>query len=224
MLRTLTAAALAGAMILAAAVPASAGSRSGSYGGENYYNGTTYVGPGSGYYNQGGPYGQPYSDPYYRRVDDRYGYGSGYDNRYANNPCYDEWSNDRVVGTLLGAILGGVIGGQFGKGSGRDAAAIAGVLIGGFAGNRIAGNMDCQDQWYAQDTYYDAYEYGRPGQRYDWRNPNSGNYGYIEPSGWYQDRGQDCREYTQTIYIDGRRQTATGIACRNHDGSWRIVQ
>jgi hypothetical protein len=32
-----------------------------------------------------------------------------------------------------------------------------------------------------------------------------------------------CREFQQNIIIDGKRQKAHGTACRQPDGSWRIV-
>ena len=35
---------------------------------------------------------------------------------------------------------------------------------------------------------------------------------------------QECREYTSTTTIDGRPQRVTGTACRQPDGSWRIVR
>ncbi|NWH09646.1 MAG: glycine zipper 2TM domain-containing protein [Alphaproteobacteria bacterium] len=150
------------------------------------------------------------------------------DGRYYDGDCREDFDNEEIVGTILGAVIGGAIGGQFGKGSGRDAAAIFGALIGGFAGNRITQNLQCEDRYYAADAYYRAYEYGEPGQRYRWENPRSRNYGWVEPIRSYDEyegsyRGT-CREYTQTIYIDGRRQTAQGVACRQSDGTWRIVE
>ncbi len=32
-----------------------------------------------------------------------------------------------------------------------------------------------------------------------------------------------CREYTRQIVIDGEEQTAYGTACRQSDGTWRIL-
>ena len=32
-----------------------------------------------------------------------------------------------------------------------------------------------------------------------------------------------CRQYTHTVYIDGRPQTMRGTACRNPDGTWQAV-
>jgi hypothetical protein len=34
----------------------------------------------------------------------------------------------------------------------------------------------------------------------------------------------DCREFQQTIVIDGRAQPAHGTACRQADGSWRVTR
>jgi hypothetical protein len=41
------------------------------------------------------------------------------------------------------------------------------------------------------------------------------------PSGPSQD---NCREYQSSATIDGRPQPTHGVACRQPDGSWRIVQ
>ena len=35
--------------------------------------------------------------------------------------------------------------------------------------------------------------------------------------------GAYCRDFTQTIVIDGQPQDATGTACRQPDGGWRVV-
>jgi surface antigen len=43
----------------------------------------------------------------------------------------------------------------------------------------------------------------------------------VVPGPAYVQNGRNCRAYTETIYIDGRPQTARGTACRNPDGTWR---
>ena len=40
---------------------------------------------------------------------------------------------------------------------------------------------------------------------------------------WQRADGTCCRDCEQTVTIDGRCETATGTACRQPDGSWRIV-
>jgi surface antigen len=43
------------------------------------------------------------------------------------------------------------------------------------------------------------------------------------PAAPYRRGALDCRDYTHTIYIDGRPQTMRGTACRNPDGTWSNV-
>lgn len=149
-----------------------------------------------------------------------------YEDGFYDADCRRRNEGEEIAATLFGAIIGGVIGGQFGGGSGEQtAAAIAGALIGGFAGNRLTRNLRCDDYYFADDAYYQGFE-GYPGQTYNWQNPNSGNYGSVQPIGnYYQYQNyRQCRQFSQTIYIDGRRQAATGVACRRPDGTWQIVQ
>ena len=35
--------------------------------------------------------------------------------------------------------------------------------------------------------------------------------------------GQPCREYQQTVTIGGKTEEAYGTACRQPDGTWKIV-
>ena len=56
-----------------------------------------------------------------------------------------------------------------------------------------------------------------------WRNPASGRYGSIVPGPAYQSNGMNCRQFTHTIYIDAKPQTARSTACRNPEGTWQPV-
>ncbi len=128
------------------------------------------------------------------------------------------------AGTAVGAVAGAVIGSQFGGSTGsRIAAGAAGALIGGMIGNRIGAAMDDEDKRRAYEAQLAALESGPPGGPVEWRNPDSGRYGTVVPGPEYAQRGTKCRQYTHTIYIDGRPQTARGAACRNGDGTWTPV-
>ncbi len=128
------------------------------------------------------------------------------------------------TGTLVGALSGAFIGSQFGGGPGeRMAAAMGGALIGGMIGNRIGAAMDDDDKQRAYAAQIQALESGASGAPVAWRNPDSGRYGSVVPGPAYQQQGMSCRQYTHTIYIDGRPQTARGAACRNPDGTWNPV-
>ncbi|MGQ0658326.1 MAG: RT0821/Lpp0805 family surface protein [Chromatiales bacterium] len=129
-----------------------------------------------------------------------------------------------IVGTLLGAAVGGLIGSQLGDGTGNKIAIGAGVLAGGLLGNRLGANLDCQDQQYHADTAQNAFETQQTGTTSTWVNPDSGHSGSITPTRTYQEAdGTNCREFTQAVEVDGQQQNGYGTACRQADGSWKIV-
>ena len=150
----------------------------------------------------------------------------GYDNS-GSRGCDDV---DIAVGTGLGGLVGGIIGHQFGKGSGNTAATIGGVILGGIVGNSIAKDA-CKDKrhdsYYYNNAYYDSFNDPDEDDRHEWNNPYTNNHGYVTAGESYEDGYEDnegpCREFTQTVYIDGRQEMATGVACRQPNGTWRIV-
>jgi len=133
--------------------------------------------------------------------------------------------NKQDVGTLAGAIGGGVIGHNIGKGSGQTVATIAGTLIGAGIGSSIGASLDKADMAAYNSASQRALETAPAGQSLPWKNPQSGNYGTVTPSAPYQaPSGQYCREYNQTIVVGGKKQSGHGTACREPDGSWKIVE
>lgn len=141
----------------------------------------------------------------------------------AGNP--DGMGAKEGTGTLLGAGTGALLGAAVaGGGTGdRLAGAAIGGLVGGLIGNRIGASLDEQDKKLAYQAEVNALERGQSGAPVAWRNPDSGRYGSVVPGPAYVDRGRNCRAYTETIYIDGRPQTARGTACRNPDGTWTPI-
>ncbi|MEQ1789894.1 MAG: RT0821/Lpp0805 family surface protein, partial [Rickettsiales bacterium] len=133
--------------------------------------------------------------------------------------------NKRDVGTLAGAIGGGVIGHNIGGGAGQTVATIAGTLLGGAIGNSVGGSLDNADMAAYSQASSHALETVPAGQSLPWKNPQTGNYGSVTPAGYYQNsNGQYCREYTQTIVVGGKKQSGHGTACRQPDGSWKIIE
>jgi len=128
------------------------------------------------------------------------------------------------VGGVAGAALGGVAGSQFGGGSGKTAATIAGTLLGAYLGSEVGASLDRADMQYYNQTSQYALENAQPGQTLPWSNPNSTASGTVTPQAYYQTAGgQYCREYSQTITVQGRQERGHGTACRQPDGSWQIV-
>jgi len=127
-----------------------------------------------------------------------------------------------AVGAATGAAAGGLIGAAAGGGAEGIA---AGVLLGGLAGGALGDALDQRDRELADRSNQYALEANRVGEPSTWQNPDSGNSGSITPTRTYQtSQGQFCREYQQTVVVDGQTQKVYGTACRQPDGSWRVVQ
>ena len=137
--------------------------------------------------------------------------------------CQDG-GDKQTLGTLLGAVGGAVVGSQIGKGSGRLVAVAAGTLLGAYLGGGIGKSLDKADRLAAEQTTQKTLEATPSGDTISWKNPDSGNSGTVTPQPPYQNAtGQYCREYEQTITVAGKTEAAYGTACRQPDGSWKIV-
>jgi len=80
--------------------------------------------------------------------------------------------------------------------------------------------LDPRDRPAAVAAHLRALQFGEPGAPVAWRNPETGHHGTIVPGPAYQSNGQTCREFSHTVYVDNRPQTARGSSCRNPDGTW----
>lgn len=123
-------------------------------------------------------------------------------------------------GGLIGGAAGALAGAQFGKGNGQIAMTAVGALLGAYAGSSIGKSLDDNDRRIANETAQRTFETSRTGQRSTWVNPDSGHSGDIVVT---KTAGQ-CREFTQTVSIGGKKQEAYGKACRQSDGAWKVVQ
>lgn len=137
--------------------------------------------------------------------------------------CADQGTK-QTVGGVGGAVLGGLLGSQFGGGSGRLWATGAGAVIGALVGSQLGKSLDDNDRRNMEHTTQASLEHTQTGTTSTWTNPDSGHSGTVTPTKTYQsDSGQYCREYQQTIQVGGKTEEAFGTACRQPDGSWKIV-
>ena len=135
-----------------------------------------------------------------------------------------DYGSKQTVGGLTGAALGGLLGAQFGSGAGQLAATGAGVLIGGLIGSEIGRSMDEVDRMRANEAVNRA-QSAPIGETVTWNNPQSGKSGTVTPlRDGTSTSGQYCREFQQTITVAGETQEGYGTACRQPDGTWRILQ
>ena len=138
--------------------------------------------------------------------------------------CSSDPGPKEVGGTVVGAGAGAVVGNAVGGAAGnRVVGTLAGAALGSFLGNRIGAALDDDDKRRAYAAQMQALETGPSGAPVAWRNPDSGRYGNVVPGPVYQIDGSPCRQYTHTVYIDGRPQSERGTACRNPDGTWTTI-
>ena len=136
----------------------------------------------------------------------------------------NKYGQKQTGGAIIGGALGGLLGSQVGGGKGRLAATAAGSVLGLFLGSEVGKSLDKADRLYAQRTANQAFESNQIGQTSTWSNPDSGHSGSVTPTRTvYTTPEQPCRDYETTVTIDGRSETATGRACRQSDGTWKIV-
>jgi surface antigen len=123
-------------------------------------------------------------------------------------------SGGQVAGGAGGAVLGGLAGSQIGSGSGKLIATGAGAVIGALVGSELGRRLTDGDEERLTRTTQDTLE-----------NNETGHRGEVTPTETYQtDSGRYCREFQHTIYIGGEPEQAYGTACRQPDGSWKIVE
>ena len=132
--------------------------------------------------------------------------------------CADMSKQD--VGTVSGAVAGGLLGSTIGHGSGKLMAVGIGTLAGAFIGGSIGKSMDDTDRLKMQR----ALETNSVGQPAYWQNANNGTKYTVVPVKNVQVQGNKyCREYRTTAVIAGKQQEMYDTACRQPDGSWKVV-
>ena len=122
-------------------------------------------------------------------------------------------------GQVIGAITGGLLGTQVGSGTGRSAATIVGTILGGYIGGTIGRSMDENDRSQAGRVLESTPTHTSS----SWENPDTGYSYSLTPTRTYDNGSQPCREYTTEAWIDGRKETLYGTACRQPDGTWQVA-
>lgn len=138
--------------------------------------------------------------------------------------CESLGGQKQTGGAVLGGVGGAIAGAQFGSGTGRIAAAAVGTLLGALVGSEVGRSLDKADLTYANQANQRA-QTAPLNQPIQWNNPQSGNYGTVIPvrEGTQPGTGAYCREFQQTVSIGGKTESAYGTACRQPDGTWKVV-
>ena len=127
--------------------------------------------------------------------------------------------NQEGVGSVAGGVAGGILGNQIGGGSGKVVATVVGAVAGTVLGGKIGAYMDRQDKLNMER----ALETAPTGKKTSWKNPDSGHQYSVTPTRTYYRNEQPCREYTTYANIGGKQEPIYGQACRQADGSRRVM-
>lgn len=129
--------------------------------------------------------------------------------------------NKQDQGAIAGTAIGGLLGSRFGGGSGQVLATAGGALAGAAIGGAIGRNMDQADKVQVKKTL----ENTPTGKTHEWKNPDTGHQYKVEPiKTYHNDSDQPCREYYTEAKIGGETKQVYGKACRQSDGSWKIIK
>jgi len=129
------------------------------------------------------------------------------------------------VGLLTGALIGGLMGDVVGGGTLGTLATIAGIFGGAIVGYQLELNLNKIDRQRMQETTQISLENTQAGVTNVWANPDSGHFGTVTPTRTFRGIGGEiCRDFSQTVEIDGERYQATGTACREKDGLWLMEE
>lgn len=135
----------------------------------------------------------------------------------------DSIFNKQNAGALLGGGTGAFIGSRIGGGTGKVIATAVGGVAGALFGSQIGKALDDGDRQLISGTTQNTLETIPPYEPAQWRNPQNGHYGEVSAGPVYQNNGQNCRPFTQTIFVEGKAETAKGKACKQNDGTWQVI-
>lgn len=124
-----------------------------------------------------------------------------------------------ALGKIIGGVIGGVAGSRIGKGDGKTAATVVGAIVGYVLGGKIGRSMDEAD---ARCTGQ-VLEHGEDRRPVRWINPDTGAEYTVTPTKTYQADGRHCREFRTETTVGGKGEELYGTACRQADGSWKMV-
>ena len=133
--------------------------------------------------------------------------------------CATTAGPNEEAGMIIGGILGGILGSQVGDGRGQTAATIIGAMAGMAIGGSVGRSMDDVDRM----KLAAAMETTRTGVVTQWQNPDTGYQYSVTPTQTTETSEGPCREFTLNAAIGGSSEQIYGTACRQADGSWRIV-
>ncbi|WP_188259440.1 RT0821/Lpp0805 family surface protein [Azospirillum tabaci] len=116
--------------------------------------------------------------------------------------------------------VGGRISSTYGNASGKVASSGTGPLLGAFIGGAAVQPSGAAPPATPGQRAHPAPVRDKVG----WTNPATGHHGSLTTTReGYNNAGQYCREFHQTVTTKSQTELAYGTACKQADGTWKIV-
>jgi surface antigen len=127
-------------------------------------------------------------------------------------------ASKRDIGTGIGAGLGALLGAKIDDGG--IGGILVGAAVGGVIGRVIGSYMDDADREKLAETLNST----PTGETEYWKNEDTGYEYALTPTTGTYPRGDDqCRDFEQEVFIDGKRELIQASACRQtEDETWAI--
>jgi surface antigen len=134
--------------------------------------------------------------------------------------CDPRLFEGQLIGGMLGAAAGGYVGSTIGKGKGKLAATAIGTLVGAVLGQSVGEQLArAEDICFSQ-----TFEHVPDREMITWNDAQRGaRYEVIPKNTVKTTAGEYCREYTARATVNGKPVETYGTACRQPDGSWRLI-
>ncbi len=135
--------------------------------------------------------------------------------------------DNQQIGTIAGAAGGAAAGRAIGgDGTGGYVGLVLGAVVGGYLGGELGKSLSNRDKQQQASATNRALDTGSPE---GWSNAETGAKGTVQPTKTFTSNvgstaGQTCREFTSSATAgNGASGTGKGTACKQPDGTWKIV-
>jgi surface antigen len=105
------------------------------------------------------------------------------------------------------------------------ASAAVAACVGAAPSKPLHADLTESDVTLAASTMQASLEHASHGESRAWRNPETGHSGAVTPQRTYlSEAGFYCRDYQETLTVDGQTATYSGTACRDAGDTWRWIK
>lgn len=94
--------------------------------------------------------------------------------------------------------------------------------VSAFVDGGVIPSLTQNDRSQASSAQFNALQFGRPGAPRAWQG-DKGTSGNVMVGPYVRVNNIDCRDFTHTVKFGGQDHVKKGMACREIDGSWSVV-